>query len=345
MEKANQKPDWIVIITFLAVCIFILGSFLIEPEILKIQSSLEKLSSSGSLAIKEEEVITMIFVGDIMLNRGVEYMIQQHNDWKWPFLKIADELRKADILFGNLESVISDKGTKAGSIYSLRAEPETIEGLIFSGFDILSLANNHAFDYTVEALKDTFVRLKMADISFVGADLNQDGAFSPIIKRIKETKIAFLAYTNLGPYGWRAGPNNPGIAWIDRSDFEKIQEDIQKAKQDSDILIVSLHAGIEYETEPNQFQKDFSKMAIETGADLVIGHHPHVVQPYEKYKDGWIFYSLGNFVFDQGFSEETLQGQMVEVVIENKKIKQVIPIDVRINKQFQPEIDENNSSW
>jgi len=86
-------------------------------------------------------------------------------------------------------------------------------------------------------------------------------------------------------------------------------------------------------------------MAIEAGADLVIGHHPHVVQPYEKYKNGWIFYSLGNFVFDQAFSEETMKGQIVKVLIENKKIKQVIPIDVRINKQFQPEIDENNSSW
>jgi len=342
MEKPNQKPDWIVVITFLAVCIFILGSFLIEPEILKIQNLTAKLPNQSP---EQEKTITMIFVGDIILDRGVEYMIQQHNDWKWPFLKVADELRKADILFGNLESVISDKGTKVGSIYSLRAEPETIEGLTFAGFDVLSLANNHAFDYTVEALKDTFVRLKIAGIDFIGADLNENGAFSPIIKQIKETKIAFLAYTNLGPYGWRAGSNNPGIAWIDTSDFEEIEENIINTKQDSDILIVSLHAGTEYETQPNQFQQDFSKMAIEAGADLVIGHHPHVVQPHEKYKNGWIFYSLGNFVFDQAFSEETMEGQIVKVVIENKKIKQLIPIDVRINQQFQPEIDDKNSSW
>ena len=143
MEKQNQKSNWIVIITFLAVCVFILGSFLIEPEILKIQNLTGKLPDQGP---EQEKAITMIFVGDIMLDRGVEYMIQEHNDWKWPFLKIADELRKADILFGNLESVISDKGTKVGSIYSFRAEPETIEGLTFAGFDVLSLANNHAFD-------------------------------------------------------------------------------------------------------------------------------------------------------------------------------------------------------
>ncbi len=342
MKKPNQKPDWIVIIIFLVVCIFILVSFLIEPEILKIQNLTGKLPNQGP---EQNKSITMIFVGDIILDRGIEYMIQQHNDWKWPFLKVADELRKADILFANLESVISDKGTKVGSIYSLRAEPEAIEGLIFAGFDVLSLANNHAFDYTVEALKDTFGRLKIAGIDFIGADLNESGAFFPIIKQIKETKIAFLAYTNLGSSSWRAGSNNPGIAWIDTSDFQEIQENIINTKQDSDILIVSLHAGIEYETEPNQFQKDFSKMAIEAGANLVIGHHPHVIQPYEKYKDGWIFYSLGNFVFDQDFSEETMKGQIVKVVIENKKIKQVIPIHVRINQQFQPEIDDKNSSW
>ena len=335
MEKVNQKFDWIVIITFLAVCIFVLVSFLIEPEILKIQNLTGKLPDQGP---EQEKAITMIFVGDIMLDRGVEYVIQQHNDWKWPFLKVVDELRKADILFGNLESVISDKGTKVGSIYSFRAEPETIEGLTFARFDVLSLANNHAFDYTVEALKDTFVRLKIAGIDFVGADLNEDGAFSTTVKQIKETKIAFLAYTNLGPYGWRAGSNNPGIAWIDENDFLKIKEDIKNAKQESDVLIVSLHAGIEYETEPNQFQKDFSKMAIDAGADLVIGHHPHAVQSYEKYKNGWIFYSLGNFVFDQAFSEETMKGQIVKVLIENKKIKQVIPINISINQQFQPEI-------
>lgn len=338
MEKQSRKSDWIVIITFLAVCIFILGSFLIEPKILKIQNLTGKLQNENP---EQEKAITMIFVGDIMLDRGIEYMIEQHNDWKWPFLKVADELRKADILFGNLESVISDKGTKVGSIYSLRAEPETIQGLTFAGFDILSLANNHAFDYTAEALKDTFVKLKIAGIDFIGADLNESGAFSPIIKQIKETKIAFLAYTNLGPHVWRAGPDTPGIAWIDRSHFEEIQEDIQKAKQESDVLIVSLHAGIEYEIEPNQFQQDFSKMAIEAGADLVIGHHPHVVQAYEKYKDGWVFYSLGNFVFDQGFSEETLQGQIVEVVIENGKIKEVIPINIKINNSFQPEIQKD----
>ncbi|MBU0547125.1 CapA family protein [Patescibacteria group bacterium] len=287
---------------------------------------------------QEEGLITLIFTGDIMLDRGVEYIIEQHNDWKWPFLKVADFLKSADLTFGNLESIISDKGTKVGSIYSFRADPRTIEGLTFAGFDVLSLANNHAFDYGSEALVDTLVRLKLANIDFIGADLNKQSTFSPLIKEIKDVKIGFLAYTNLGPSSWKATDANPGIAWINENDFSEIQKNIKDAKEEVDILIVSLHAGTEYEPEANQFQKDFSKMAIDAGADLLIGHHPHVVQPYEGYKNGWIFYSLGNFIFDQNFSTETTKGQLVKILIKDEKIEKVIPIDIQMNSSFQPEI-------
>lgn len=89
-----------------------------------------------------------MFLGDIMLDRGVEYMVRKEGkaDFRWPFLKIADYLKEADILFGNLESPISDNGHKVGSIYSFRADPEAMDGLIYAGFDVVSLANNHIFD-------------------------------------------------------------------------------------------------------------------------------------------------------------------------------------------------------
>ena len=98
-------------------------------------------------ALQEEETYTLLFVGDIMLNRGVKYMVEKHGqDYTFPFLKIVDTLQQADILFGNLESMISDKGRNVGSIYSFRANPEAVEGLVFAGFDVVSLANNHTFD-------------------------------------------------------------------------------------------------------------------------------------------------------------------------------------------------------
>ena len=311
--------------------------------LLTIEGFTKSISYSSEIISPEKKTISVVLVGDIMLNRGVEYMMKTegNGDFRFPFSKIAKDLKKADILFGNLEGPISDKGIKVGSIYSFRAEPEAIEGLTFAGFNLISLANNHAFDYGREALEDCLAKLSKAGIDYVGAGFNEGEAYggrTPVIKEIEGTKIGFLAYTNLGPESWKASEKNSGIAWISEKDFEKIKKDIENAKSQADILIVSLHAGEEYAAEPTQFQIEFSKAAIDAGADLVIGHHPHVVQKSEKYKDKWIFYSLGNFVFDQAFSEKTMQGQIVEVLIENGKIKEVIPKEVKINNYFQPEV-------
>lgn len=286
----------------------------------------------------EDSEIIFYAVGDIMLDRGVDYMIKKNGnyDFKFPFLKIADYLKRADILFGNLESIISDKGVKVGSIYSFRAEPEAIEGLIFAGFDILSVANNHVFDYGREAMEDSFERLKKAGIDYVGGGFDEKEAREGIVKEVKGTKICFLAYTNKGSKYWAATEKNSGIGWLD----ERIKDDIEKAKDRSDLVIVSFHTGEEYQAQSNKEQEYFSHLAIDSGADLVIGHHPHIVQPIEKYKNGWIAYSLGNFVFDQYFSEETMKGLLLEVIIENKKIKEVIPRKIKISEKYQPAIDK-----
>jgi poly-gamma-glutamate synthesis protein (capsule biosynthesis protein) len=334
MTKKKKAYKIIFICLILTVVVLAFNSLWNKNRTIEIKNKNNPKSQPES----EEGFVSIVFVGDIMLDRGVEYVIEQHNNWKWPFLKIADFLKSADITFGNLESVISDKGTKVGSIYSFRADPRSIEGLTFAGFDVLSLATNHSFDYGSKALIDTLVRLKLANIDSVGADLNKQSTFSPLVKEVKGVKIGFLAYTNLGSSGWKASDANPGIAWISEDDFLKIQQDIKDAKEIVDILVVSLHAGTEYEPESNQFQKDFSKMAIEAGADLLIGHHPHVVEPYEEYENGWIFYSLGNFIFDQSFSEETMKGQMVKILIKDKKIQKVIPIDIQMSDSFQPEM-------
>ena len=357
ISKLNQKLFLFILLLFLGLILFIGSSFLMKPRVIEIIPTPAQISETISDKIQptEENQITLILVGDIMLNRGVEYMVGKEGDgdYSFPFLKIVEDLKGTKLLFGNLEGPISDKGTKVGSIYSFRAEPKVIEGLTFAGFDVISLANNHAFDYGREALEDTFLKLKTAGIDehsfistrrsarvidYVGAGFNQSEAYSPVIKEIQGTKIGFLAYTNLGPETWKATERNSGIAWINENDFEKIKKDIENAKSQADILIVSLHSGEEYLLELTQFQIEFSKAAIDAGANIVIGHHPHVIQRNEKYKDGWIFYSLGNFVFDQAFSEKTMQGQIVEVLIENGKIKEVIPKEVKINNYFQPEV-------
>jgi len=286
---------------------------------------------------KQTKPATLIFVGDIMLDRGVEWSINKYGkgDFKFPFLKVAEELNKADILVGNLESVISDKGQKVGSIYSFRAEPEAMEGLTFAGFDIVSVANNHIFDYSKAAMEDSFKRLKAAGIDHIGGGFNNEEAHSPIIKEINGVKIAFLAYTNLGSKYWLSGNEQSGITSLTK---EKLEEDIKEAKKQANLLIISFHFGDEYQTKSNSNQKFWAHLSIDSGADLVIGHHPHVVQEIEEYKGKYIAYSLGNFVFDQGFSKETMEGLLLKVIVENGKIKETIPVKIQINQFFQPKI-------
>jgi len=298
------------------------------------------LSIIGEQENFDDSEINLFFVGDIMLGRGVEYMInkQGKGDFKFSFLKIASELQKSDILFANLEGPISDRGVRVGSIYSFRFKPEAIDGLVYGGFDILSLANNHMLDYQRIALEDTMNILKENNIDYIGAGFNKEEAFSLKTKEIKNTKIGFLAYTNLGPENWKAGEKNSGMAWISENDIGEIAEDIKKSKKEVDVLIISLHAGEEYEENPTSFQTSFAMNCIENGADLVVGHHSHVVQKIERYNDGWIAYSLGNFIFDQGFSEETMKSIILKVVIKNKKIKEISSEDIKINKYFQPEL-------
>lgn len=334
-----MKIFWGILPLFVLIAIFMAFSYEKSFQVFPAQ-----ISDMGNKINQEkkEEKINIILVGDIMLDRGVEYMIDKegNGDFKFPFLKIADYLRSADIVFGNLEGPISDKGRKVGSIYSFRHNPKAIDGLIYAGFNVLSFANNHAFDYTLEALEDNFTRLKAAGIDYVGAGFNQDEAHSAVIKEIKGVKIGFLEYTNLGAESWAATEERGGIARISGDDLEILKQDIMKAKNETDVLIVSIHAGEEYTQNLTGFQKEFSKAAIDAGADLVVGHHPHISQTSEQYNGKWIFYSLGNFIFDQGFSEETMKGAILEILIENGKIKEIIPREIKMNEFFQPELVE-----
>jgi len=295
-------------------------------------------------ALKEKKV-KITAVGDVMLNRGVEFMVEKFggNDWHFPFSKIKEDFEDSDIIFANLEGPLSDKGERAGSIYSFRFSPESMEALNYLGFNILSLANNHVFDYGREAFLDTLNRLEEAGISYLGAGRNREEAFSLRIKEVNGIKIGFLGYTNLGTSHWQAKSNSAGIAWINYYSLENVKNYIEDIRKEVDLLIISLHTGIEYSKVITDFQEKFSKGCIDSGADIVIGHHPHIIQKMERYKGGWIAYSLGNFVFDQGFSEETMEGLVLEITLtkkgENKSLE-VIPKKVKINQFFQPEFNE-----
>ncbi len=337
-----MKKFLIFIISIWFIFLFSALFFYLENPVLENESNLAASYRHLVNLLKKSRTseITIFAVGDIMLDRGVEYMIEKkgNGDFRFPFFKIADDLNKADILFGNLEGPISDKGKKIGSIYSFRMDPKAVEGLQYAGFDVLSLANNHMFDYGRIALEDTMKNLKDNGIEYVGAGYNKKEAFSPKIINIDGTKIGILAYANLGPKNWQAKENDSGLAWLDLSDLVKIKKEIANVKDKVDVLIISLHSGEEYSHQPTYFQKVFARTCIEAGADIVIGHHPHVIQKVEKYKDGWIAYSLGNFVFDQTFSQDTMKGLLLEIKVRNGKIKRVEKKEVRILENFQVSI-------
>jgi len=259
------------------------------------------------ITLPESKPITMMFVGDIMLSRGVGKKMQKENNYNWPFLKIADYLKQADLLFGNLEGPISDQGQDTGKKYSFRAVPQAIEGLNYAGFDVLSIANNHIFDWGQEAKADTILRLKQNNILPAGFDEK------PILE-IENTKIGFSAFTWPLP--------------------EKIE------LPEADIKIVSMHLGEEYQKKSNSEQQNFARAAIDAGADLVIGHHPHVTQEIEYYQGKYIFYSLGNFIFDQQFNQEVKSGWLVKAIIKNQKIVSTETIKTSISSQYQVELNK-----
>jgi len=245
----------------------------------------------------QSQAITMLAVGDIMLDRDVKKEGLREG-WEQIFASVAPRLGQADLAFANLESPIGDKGH---FINMFQAPPEAIKGLSFAGIDVVSLANNHALDYHHEGMLETMRILDEHQIAWVGAGRNINEARQPLIKEANGVRLGFLAYTEMWfvharePISWEATEEEPGVV---PARLDIMVEDIKAVKNDVDCVIVSVHWGKEYTHEPTSEQKRLARAAIDAGADLVLGHHPHVLQGIEFYKEGVIAYSLGNFVFD-----------------------------------------------
>jgi len=274
---------------------------------------------------------TLLFVGDVMLSRGVGERMRSEADWTYPFQQIADTLAAADLTFGNLECPVSDTGRNQHHLYSFRADPKVIEGLTRAGFDVMSIANNHSYDWGAPALLDTQQRLRDAGILPVGAGANDLEAHYPVLIDCGGVKLAFLAYVNIEPKEATAAPDKPGVAWLDP---ERLLADIRFARPLADLVIVALHWGVEYAAQPQREQVELARQMIDAGADLVVGGHPHVVQPVEEYHGRWIAYSLGNFVFDQK-APGTHRGLMLKVKLTEKQISEVILVPITIGRTFQ----------
>ncbi|RXZ82334.1 CapA family protein [Paenibacillaceae bacterium] len=241
--------------------------------------------------------VKLSFVGDILLASSVQQLMKD-NGYDYPYAKALDYLTGTDLMAGNLENPITLRGTPAkDKQFVFKGTPDSLPALKNAGFDVVSLANNHTLDQGVEGLLDTMKYLDETGIPHVGGGNNDTEAFAPVILEAKGIKVAYIGVSRVLPVvEWKAGPNLPGVA--ESYDTTRTVEAIKKAKKQADIVVVMIHWGKEREDMPQQYQGEFGKLFIDSGADLIIGAHPHVLQGFEQYKGKWIVYSLGNFIFN-----------------------------------------------
>lgn len=336
----QRKITWILLSAILLVTIVIGVSFFGsktetknshrtgEKEFLDFVSEKKKLPSGS-------EEVSLIAVGDISYSRGVERIVEKQKDINYPFLKIGNYLKGADLVFGNLETPITTGAEIPDFSMLFRSNPGTEQALKQVSFSVLSLANNHTPNFGEKGLRDTFAYLEKAGIKYVGAGINEQEAYQPVYIEKKGVRFAFLAYndTDVVTASYEASDNRAGTAFMH---IDKMIEAVKEAKQNVDIVIVSMHAGNEYASKPNESQIKFAHAAIDAGANLVIGHHPHVVQTMERYKDKYIFYSLGNFVFDQPQSQETKEGLAIKAYFSKSGVDKISLMPVFMENLAQP---------
>ncbi len=281
----------------------------------------------------------LVAVGDIMLSRTVERKMVELKDWHYPFSATADTTAAAEITFGNLESPFLEGPIVPTGQMVFRADPQAVAGLLHGGFDVLSLANNHIKNQGARGIEKTITTLDRAGITHVGAGSDEREAHEPAILEVQGVRFGFLAYTDnaFTPASYEAKENSAGAAMIDEED---IIADLEMLKPQVDVTIVSLHYGSEYALTPNKKQVAISHAAIDHGAALVIGHHPHVIEPVEAYHSGYIFYSLGNFIFDQMWDDEVRHGMVATVTFQDAAISNVALSAVEIENYSQPRLLE-----
>jgi len=217
---------------------------------------------------------------------------------KAPLKYVAAYLRPADLTIGNLEGPLSNRGKAVGGKPAhliFEGDPRAVQGLTASGFDLLALANNHMMDHRKPALADTLKTLNKAKIAHAGAGMNTKTAWQPAYVERNGARIAYLSFTDNVPDGFTPGKSRPGVA-IGRN-MKRVSAAIRSAKKHADYVIVAFHWGVEQSYTANSQQIRDAHTAIRAGADMVLSHHPHVVQGFEFYHKRLIAYSLGNFVF------------------------------------------------
>jgi poly-gamma-glutamate capsule biosynthesis protein CapA/YwtB (metallophosphatase superfamily) len=240
----------------------------------------------------------LVAVGDVMVGRSVNLGSIERNDFTWPFRETWERLSRADLTVGNLESPIVKNCVPRSGGFIFCGPKEALQGLTLAGFDLMSMANNHSLNQGAAGLEETFELLNEVGI---GAARDERIAYT----EVKGIKVAMIGLDEVSA----------------RLDLNLVGGYIEDAKANAEVIMAMVHWGSEYTHEPSERQKNIGRFLIDNGVDIVLGSHPHWTQPVEEYQGKLIFYSLGNYVFDQMWSLETRQGEVavIEVLLDQDK--------------------------
>lgn len=266
----------------------------------------------------QEKLIIIIATGDVIPARYINSQTVKRNNFNWPYEKTFEVLNNADLTFANLESPLINNCPVVSDGMVFCGDEKNIKGLKFAGIDLVNLANNHFGNWGQKGVDETIKLLNENDISYTGINGSE-------FKEIKGIKFAFLGYNDVG--------KEP---FVSSAEENKIAKEISDAKKQADVVIVAFHWGDEYTSQPNQRQKNLAHLSIDSGADLIIGNHPHWIQPIEIYHGKFITYAHGNFVFDQFWSEKTLEGVVGKYTFYGDKLIDVEFLPIQIDNFGQP---------
>lgn len=248
------------------------------------------------------------FIGDVMIGRLVNEILK-YEEFKYVWGDTLEILKNADLRACNLECVISDIGEPwsiTPKVFHFRSDSKNIEVLKIANINIVSLANNHTLDYGYEAMFDMLENLKKNGIYYTGAGKNLGEASQPVMLKIKNKKLGFIAFTDNEPF-WSATNNKPGIFYVELKEGGKnldyLLSLIEETKRRVDYLIISVHWGPNWGYQPLKEHIYFAHKFIECGADFIFGHSPHIFRGIEIYKEKFVLYSVGDFIDDYAVDE------------------------------------------
>ncbi len=283
------------------------------------------------LLASAQSTVDMAVVGDIMLGRGVNNQMVARGDYLFPYRAIHDELQSANLRVANLECTITDlvPVPTDPSTFTFVSSAKAVNGLTYAGFDILTVANNHSNGSGPAAFLDMLNTLHSHGIKSCGGGHNIGEARTPAIHEVNGIRVAILGYDIIAPQGPFATATTTGLAPVD---LATLPDDIHAARAQADLVLPYFHWGIEYTKDPTEQQQQIARAAIDAGADMVLGNHPHWTQGIETYKGRLIIYSFGNFIFDQDWSRPTMEGMLLHLYWRGTTLASI---------RFVPVIDEN----